>query len=283
MVVLRGFDQPPLPCISMIRLTLQFITLVAAFFLTWFGLIRLDWVRYFHIEQAGERIEEKLGSLYWDVISKLEKENKDSRWIDPLDSLLIRICDANGLKRDDIKLHLVEKDEVNAFALPDHHLVLYTGLIEDCENAEELCGVIAHEIAHMEKGHIMRKLIREVGLSVLISMTTGNGQPEVIQQAIKILSSSAYDRNLEREADLSGVDYLIQAEINPEPFATFLFRLSSLEAALPDQVFWISSHPGSEERAKDILNYIHEREFQIKPAMDSIQWNEWKAAFHDGI
>jgi predicted Zn-dependent protease len=132
----------------------------------------------------------------------------------------------------------------------------------------------------MEEGHIMKKLIKEIGLSVLISMTTGSGNPDIIQYAVKILSSSAYDRNLEREADLTGVKYLMNAQIDPEPFAAFLFRMSSLEEDLPRQLFWISSHPGSEDRAKDILQRIESESITTRPAMDSLQWDQVQAALH---
>ena len=44
----------------------------------------------------------------------------------------------------------------------------------------------------------MKKLIKEVGLSVLISMTTGQGGTEIIQETAKLLSSSAFDRSLEK-------------------------------------------------------------------------------------
>ena len=150
--------------------------------------------------------------------------------------------------------------------------MLFTGLISACDKPEELAGVIAHELAHMEKAHIMQKLVKETGLSVLISMTSGGGNPEVMRQLIKTLTSSAYDRSLESEADLTGVDYLAEADIDPSPFADFLFRMSVQEKDLPDEVFWVTSHPGSEERAKDIVAHILEKRITPTPVMDSVQW-----------
>lgn len=264
--------------IDMIKIFLQLILLVGSFLALWFGLSRIDWRTTFKIEEKGENTEERLGNLYWDVIRKLEKEVKDPIVYSEVDSLLLRICEANAIDRKAIKLHLLDKDEVNAFAFPGHHLILYSGLIKECENAEELCGVIGHEIAHMEKDHIMRKLIREIGLSVLVAMTTGGGNPEIIQRAIKILTSSAYSRELEREADITGTDYLIQANIDPEPFATFLYRLGSREKDFPDQLFWITSHPGSEERAKAILEYIKIKQINATPVMDSLEWKALQEA-----
>jgi beta-barrel assembly-enhancing protease len=256
----------------MAKLFLQLILIVASFFGLWLAIGQVDWMTMFKVEKATQNVEEKLGELYWDIFKNMEDEVTDTKVISAVDSLLTRICDRNDIDREKIKLHLINKDEVNAFALPDDHLVIFSGLIADCENESELCGVIAHELAHLEKGHIMKKLVKEVGLSVLLSMTTGNGNPEIIQQAIKVLTSSAYDRNLEREADLSGADYLINAGIDPEGFAQFMFRMSTQEQDVPEQLFWISTHPGSEQRTKDILDYIDGREVKVEMVLDSTQW-----------
>ncbi len=262
---------------DMAKILLRLTLILALFFGVWFALSRIDWVTRLKLERTREKTAEKLGKLYWDVIRKMQDEINDPAKTGPIDSLILRICEANDIDRKKIKLHLVSSDMVNAFALPDHHLVLFSGLIRECDSAEELCGVLAHEIAHMEEGHIMRKLIKEIGLSTLISMTTGGGNPDLIRGAIKTLSSTAYDRNLEREADITGANYLIKAGIDPEPFAAFLFKLSAHEEDLPEQVFWITTHPASTERSKDILNHIAYAPGPYTPVMDSTAWASFKA------
>jgi predicted Zn-dependent protease len=260
----------------MVKTILQFVLIAACFFAMWFGLSRIDWMTLFNVEEKSKGIEEKLGELYWDLIKTMNDEIEDDEVISPVDSLISRICERNDIDRKKIKLHLVSSDEVNAFALPDNHMVVFTGLIEECRNEAELCGVIAHELAHLEKGHIMDKLIKEIGLSVLLSMTTGSGRPEIIRQAVKVLTSSAYDRKLEMEADQVGTEYLINAGINPEAFATLMFRMASREKDLPDELFWITTHPGSEERTKAILDHASEKEFKEEIILDSIQWTSLK-------
>ena len=74
-----------------------------------------------------------------------------------------------------------------------------------------LSGVIAHELAHIEKKHVIKKLTREIGLSVLVSVISGQSDPGVISQIAKTLSSSAFDRKMEKEADMVGVQYLLNA------------------------------------------------------------------------
>lgn len=92
-----------------------------------------------------------------------------------MDSLVSRLCDANGIPRNHVKVHVFRADVVNAFAMPGGHLVVNSALIEDCKNPEQLCGVLAHEMAHIELRHVMNKLLREVGMSVLVNITTGGG------------------------------------------------------------------------------------------------------------
>ena len=142
-------------------------------------------------------------------------------------------------------------------------LVVFTSLIAKCENQEELCGVMAHEIAHMQKGHIMKKLVKEVGLSALVGMASGGQSGEVLRSTAKLLSSTAYDRTLESEADKTAVFYLLQSGINPEPFGEFLFRLSK-EEELPSLTEWVSTHPDSEKRSIQICNWAKEGSNNIR-------------------
>jgi beta-barrel assembly-enhancing protease len=241
------------------RTAIEFLILVALFFSTWFGLSRVNWMAILKIEKATKSTEEKLGEIFWKQFSKTEEEIAEKAVRDSVSALVDRICKYNDIDRSSIKVHVLRKDEVNAFALPDDHLVVYSGLLAACEDETELLGVLGHEIAHMEKNHVMKKLIKEVGLSVLISMTTGNGGGEVIKETAKLLSSRAYDRDLEREADQTSVDYLLKAKIDPEPFADFLYRLSDETGSLPEQLSWISTHPDSKERAEQIIAYINDK------------------------
>lgn len=213
-----------------------------------FGFSCVNWLAVFHLERNV--IEEKLGKLYWDLFSKTETFVEDEEVLQPVDSLLAHLCEANGIEKP-IKLHIIQNGEVNAFAFPDRHLVIFTSLITNCKNEMELCGVMAHEIAHIEKGHVMKKLIKEVGLSVLAGVVAGNDGGAVLKETAKLLSSTAYDRTLESEADECAVRYLSEADIDSAPLGDFLYRLSE-EENLPLFAEWISTHPDSKKRSSMI-------------------------------
>jgi len=267
----RWFNQPNLQ-IVMKKILIELVLTVLVIAIVWFGLSQVDWMKLLNIEQTTQSTEEKIGDLFWKMLKNSETEITSDSIVAPIDSMLTRICTANSIDRMKIKLHLIRKDEINAFALPNNHLIIYSGLITACQNEAELCGVISHELAHIEKNHVMNKLVKEIGLSVLISISTGNGNSETVKSVLKQLSSSAYDRKLETEADLTAVDYLIKAGIDPEPFANFLYRLADETKNIPSQIYWISSHPGSKERAEKMIEYIKESGFTKAADKDSARF-----------
>ena len=70
---------------------------------------------------------------------------------------------------------------------------------------------------------------------------------------------------------MESVNYLLKANINPEPMADFMFQLAQQEA-LPNAFSWISTHPESEERAKYILDYLKGKKYQKKQSISETNW-----------
>jgi len=255
---------------------IQGLITIALFFTTWFVLEQIDWVTVFRVQQVTDKTEEKLGELFLEIFQKAEKENKNQVVTNSVDSIVTKICSSNKIDRESIKVHVFDKNEINAFALPNGHIIVYTGLILNSDNQEELSGVICHEIAHVQLNHVMKSLVKEVGLAVLISMTTGNAGSEIIQEVLKMLSSSAFDRSLEKEADIRAVDYLVKSKINPEPFANFLYKLSGKENEAIEYLKWISTHPESKVRAEYIIENIRDKKVKYEAILTNETWDKMK-------
>lgn len=254
------------------KIIIQGAITILLFFGIWYALKQIDWVTVFKVQKTTDKTEQKLGELFLEVFTQTEEENKNTHVVNSIDSIVTHICKSNKIDREKIKVHVLNKDEINAFALPNGHLIIYSGLIYNSDNQEELTGVICHEIAHIELNHVMKKLVKEIGLSVLISMTTGNGGAEIIKEAAKMLSSSAFDRNLEKEADIKAVDYLTAANVNPEPFANFLYKLSDKEHEAAKYLRWFNTHPESKERAEYIIAYSKDKLTDYKPILSNETW-----------
>jgi len=261
----------------MIKKTIaQGLITVALFFSTWFVLMQIDWIKVFKVQKLSDKTDEKLGNLFWEIFQKSEMENKNLFVVNTVDSIVTKICIANKINREFIKVHILDKDEINAFALPNGHLIVYSGLILNSDNQEEFSGVICHEIAHIQLNHVMKKLFKEVGLSVLISMTAGNGSSETIRETAKMLSSSAFDRSLEKDADIKAVDYLVNAKLNPDQFANFLYKLSDKENEATKYITWISTHPASKERAEYIIEYSKNKINKYQNIVTIQTWDKLK-------
>lgn len=253
------------------------LSLVVCFFGIWFLLSQIDYVTFFKIDETKSKAEKSVGDMIWNQIKKTEDVIVNDSIKKTIDKLLKPLCKENGIERDSLKVHIINKDEVNAFALPNGHLVVYSGLIEASKNEQALLGVLGHEIAHIQKNHVMKKLSKEIGFSVIMSVTTGNSNSGVIREIMHTLSSSAYDRSLEREADIASVDYLLKAKIDPAPFADFLYEMS-FDKDLENALSWVNSHPGSEERANYILEYIKDKKEKSKLILSQAEWTGLKKA-----
>lgn len=251
------------------------LSIVVLFFGVWLLLSQIDFITYFKIDKAKSATEKGIGDMIWDQIKTTEDIIVNDSITHTLDKLLKPLCKENKIERDSLKVHIIQKDEVNAFALPDGHLVVYSGLIEASKNEQALIGVLGHEIAHIENNHVMKKLSKEIGFSVLMSITTGNNNNKVIREIMHTVSSSAYDRSLEKEADIASVEYMLKAKVDPAPFADFLYEMS-FDDKLQSALSWVNSHPESEERAKYILEYIKGKKTDKKKQLTLDQWDSFK-------
>lgn len=245
---------------------------ILLFFGTWFALQQIDWITLFKVKSVSHTTEQKVGDLLWELFKRGGREIDDVRVTAVIDSIVARICTANQLPRQSFEVHILDDDEVNAFALPNRRIIVFSGLIARADNPEELAGVICHEIAHIQLNHVMKKLVKEIGLSVLVSIASGSGSIEIIKEAGRLLSSSAFDRELEREADIMAVDYLIGANITPEPYANFLYRLSSDDNGPSKYLTWISTHPNAKDRAEYIIEYSRDRFSERLPILPNETW-----------
>jgi predicted Zn-dependent protease len=95
------------------------------------------------------------------------------------------------------------------------------------------------------------------------------------KEVLKMLTSSAYDRALEKEADITSVDYMLKANIDPKPMADFMYQMAQ-DSKIPDGMSWIVDHPESEERAKYILEYIKGKKLKSNQTISEKEWKTFQ-------
>lgn len=279
MVVLRKFNRSNLRGVEMKNIYFQGIVLIAILSLSFQLLRQVNWVELLQVEEIKDQTEEQIGDLFWENVESSSDINLNPYVNNAIDSVVDALCTANSLDRAHIKTHVIYSEEINAFALPNGHLVIYTGLIDAADSPEELCGVIGHEIAHIELDHVMKKMVKELGYSVVFSASGRTGKA-ISGQIARSISSLAMDRELEREADYKSVDYLSKAGFDATPLADFLYKTARTSSA-GKYLSWISTHPDSKERAEYIITYAREKKKPTKKVLSAETWNTMKELAED--
>lgn len=243
---------------------LQLIVTLLLFFALWISLSQMPFIDEQQIKSVDSATEKKLGELVLKAVEASGKEVRSRKLAGIIDTIKIAICKAQGIDPHSIKTYIIQKEDVNAFALPDRQIVIYSGLIKYSKKPEEVAGVLAHELGHIEKNHVMKKLVKELGIAMIITLAGNNSGFEIVKEAARSLSSSAFDRKQEEEADDFAFDTMVKADIDPENLANFFFRLSKEASNVPEELTWISTHPDTKDRAAKILK--KKNELSIKPA-----------------
>jgi len=157
----------------------------------------------------------------------------------------------------------------NAFALPNGSVYVNTGLIALLDNESQLAAILAHEITHVLNRHayLQNRSNRKKYLAINIIAAIGTWNPAggVAGAAIDIIASVSpfilvttmfgYSRELEKEADLKGVDVMIIAEYPPEEMVKAL-KLLSNDIEGEQLKFFYNDHPQLKDRISYVTTYL---------------------------
>lgn len=141
----------------------------------------------------------------------------------------------------------------NAFALPDGRIVMTDQLWALIKNDDEIEGVFAHEMAHVNHAHGLTRVYEASLIPAAIAVLTGD-LSQVSQLSVilpGILVQSAYSRDFERQADDDAAATLTRIGGHPAALAAFLERLEThacgKKECLPS---WLGDHPATDARAE---------------------------------
>ncbi len=159
--------------------------------------------------------------------------------------LITAIREAAGLDTS-VQSGVLSSSVPNAFALPGGKVYLFSGLLAKAENADEVAGVLAHELGHLKHRDSMRKLIHDGGTSFLIGLLFGDitGSSALIFGS-RTLVTSSHSREAETNADSFAIDVMHRLGRPAKPTGELLLRVTGKEGK---GLSIISSHPLSEDR-----------------------------------
>lgn len=177
-----------------------------------------------------------------------------------------------------IEVRVVNLPIVNAVTLPGGKIVLFDGLVRAATSPDEVAGVLAHEIGHVQNRDVMESLLRQLGLSVLLGGLQGN-----IGGYTNALLAATYSRAAEARADAHAIAALGAAHVSPLGTAAFFERLDGrkpgkarAKAEGVTMLNYFSSHPVSSDRAAAFTASARGHT-DYTPALDAASWTKLQA------
>jgi predicted Zn-dependent protease len=190
------------------------------------------------------------------VIRDSEIESYLSTWFSP-------IFEAGNIKAEQVKIILIESNDINAFVAGGSNIFFYTGLIEKTESPGELIGVMAHELGHISGGHLVRGRAAQeqasyesiigtiigIGAAVATGNSNAAGAGSTAGSSIATRRFLSTTRTFESSADQAAIKSMNRAKMNPQGLLSFLKKLEGQELLTTSQQSeYIRSHPLTRDR-----------------------------------
>lgn len=221
--------------------------------------------------QVSMEQEEELGNLFkdliWDEYPTVKENYADSAY----QQIAKRLVDALDSTQYRYQFTIIKSKDINAFTIPGGNIYMFSGLIELAETPEEVAAVLAHEIGHAEKRHVVTKLINEMSMTAVIAVLSG-GDPSVVTQMLHSVVSNRFSREHEDEADKFALELLEAAKINPKAMARFFQKLNDKNLDYNEDLEFMMTHPHNNKRIDRARKYKTRNNFSAEPF--DIDWDK---------
>jgi beta-barrel assembly-enhancing protease len=163
---------------------------------------------------------------------------------------------------------VIDSSEVNAFAVPGGPIFFYTGLLDKLQTEDQVAGILAHEIVHVQNMHwasaYADNMKRRMGLSILLGLlNAGDAAYTVADLADTFLVGLPYSRKHENEADRDGFRIAVAAGMNPTGLLDVMRVLKASAKGRVDE--WMSTHPDTDRRIVNLDRMIKSSSSSFRP------------------
>jgi predicted Zn-dependent protease len=195
-----------------------------------------------------------------------------------LDGVLTEVTRALPPSGYRLRLVVVDDDAVNAFATPGGQIVLLRGLLEFTTTADELAGVLAHEIQHVTHRHTTQAVLRHASVGVLLAAAVGDvsGLVAFSVESARTLATLRYSRRSEEQADRDGTQLLIDAGLDPGGLLAFLEALERRDpgTSRTDLGRYLSSHPATGKRIAALRAQVGMAPWPGRKLLPNYDWRD---------
>ncbi len=200
---------------------------------------------------------------------------RDAETEELLKDMAAPLVEASELEPGNVELVLINDGSINAFVAGGQAIYVHSGLLNAADTANEVQGVLAHELGHITAGHVIRfnertkaangitilSLLLGVGAALAGAGDAAMGAIMAGQQAA-LGSFLSYNRDQEAATDLAGARYLSGAGISGRGMITFFEKLRNFEIrrgySQSDDAAYMRTHPLSGDRVQTLRALLSE-------------------------
>ena len=142
----------------------------------------------------------------------------------------------------------------NAFSVGDGTIVVYTGLISELENEDQLAFVLCHELAHYALHHATHQLVKEIEhfqskafkAQIKKIKEAQFNQSELYESMYRNVQfkSRYHRRDLERQADSLAYHYFLNTSYSPAQAMRLLELFETIDEHKGDSLLQLEQHFG---------------------------------------
>ncbi len=184
----------------------------------------------------------------------LHADNELQRYVNMVGHAVAERSDRPNLK---YIFGVVNDEEVNAWAAPGGYVFITVGTLRELESEAELAGVLAHEVAHVQEGHMVRVLKKmqvQTGISDALKATDSDYEEygQSLESGLRVLVENGLPWEMEYEADTLGSEIATLTGYKAEGLRDFLGKIET-----PDdddaEGGWLShTHPPVSKRIESL-------------------------------
>lgn len=220
--------------------------------------------------------EEGLGAAAVDLVAPPGKRCTDPARMRAIEEIVGALV--APLPRLPYRFRVVVLDDpaVNALAAPGGYIVLFRGLLEQTRTAEELAGVLSHELQHILRRHTTRALLQHASTGLLVAVLVGDANSAMAYglESARILGTLQYSRQSEEEADTAGMRMLLDAGIDPAEMIRFFETLAKEGGDFPGPLKYLSTHPGTADRIQKLKALAAQASRQPVKLLPNHDWRD---------
>ncbi|MGQ0811282.1 MAG: M48 family metallopeptidase [Nitrospiraceae bacterium] len=228
------------------------------------------------VEAAVDRVpvewEQKIGEMAQRDFLAGQTVLHEGAAVQAVQEITDRLANKIVDNRYKFQITVVKSDVINAFALPGGYVVVFTGLLKKAESADEVAGVLAHELNHVLQRHALERVVKTMGMFGIVTILLGDqrGLIGLAKELSVELATLKFGREQETEADLTGLRLLHRARISPEGMIQFFTRLTESDTG---RIELLSTHPMSAVRAERLRSEAASLSKQIREPF-SFDWGK---------